>query len=87
MRPKIYHGPHEGETNLASSERTCSLKIAQTTAGRNYGQAQKAWVHNEALQTLDTVACAIVEEPERNDPPASPTEGSSYIIGAAPTGA
>ena len=44
-------------------------------------------MHNEALQILDTVACAIVEEPTRNDPPASATEGVSYIIGAEPTGA
>jgi Protein of unknown function (DUF2793) len=51
------------------------------------GQAQKEWVHNEALQILDSVACAIVEEPHRNDPPATPAEGSSYIIGSAPTGA
>ena len=29
----------------------------------------------------------MVEEPPRNDPPASASEGSSYIIGAAPTGA
>ena len=33
------------------------------------------------------MACAIVEEPARNDPPASPASGASYIIGAAPTGA
>ena len=42
-------------------------------------------MHNEALQILDTVACAIVEEPARNDPPASPAAGSGYIIGGAPT--
>jgi hypothetical protein len=43
-------------------------------------------VHNEALQILDAALAAIVEEPPRNDPPASPSEGSSYIVGAAPTG-
>jgi hypothetical protein len=50
------------------------------------GQAQKEWVHNEALQILDAVACAIIEEPARNDPPETPAVGSSFIIGAAPTG-
>jgi hypothetical protein len=44
-------------------------------------------VHNEALQTIDAVVSATVEEPPRNDPPVSPAEGSSYIVGAAPTGA
>lgn len=44
-------------------------------------------MHNEALQTIDTVLSAIVEEPPRNDPPVSPAEGSSYIVGPAPTGA
>jgi hypothetical protein len=42
---------------------------------------------NEALQILDAATSAIVEEPPRNDPPASPSEGTSYIVGAAPTGA
>ena len=50
------------------------------------GQAQKELAHNEALQILDCVAAASVEEPPRNDPPASAEEGVTYIIGSAPTG-
>ena len=43
-------------------------------------------MHNEALQILDAATSAVVEEPPRNDPPASASEGTSYIVGAAPTG-
>jgi hypothetical protein len=50
------------------------------------GQAQKEFFHNEALQTLDIAVCAAVEEPPRPDPPASPTTGSCYLVGQAPTG-
>lgn len=51
------------------------------------GQAQKELFHNEALQILDCVAAASVEEPPRNDPPASAAEGVTYIVGPVPTGA
>lgn len=40
-----------------------------------------------ALQILDAAVSAIVEEPPRNDPPTSASEGLCYIVGAAPTGA
>jgi hypothetical protein len=63
--------------------KTSRLKMPFISAG----QAQKEWVHNEALQILDMVAGAIVEEPARNDPPTAASEGISYIIGPAPTGA
>ena len=51
------------------------------------GQAQKEFFHNEALQTLDLLAAAAVEELPRASPPASPTLGACYIIASAPTGA
>lgn len=51
------------------------------------GQAQKEFFHNEALQTLDMLVAAAVEEPPRTSPPASPALGASYIVGSAPTGA
>lgn len=51
------------------------------------GQAQKELFHNEALQILDCVAAASVEEDPRNDPPASAAEGATYIVGPVPTGA
>ena len=50
------------------------------------GQAQKEFYHNEALQTLDLLAAAAVEEATRSDPPPAPTVGSCYIIGSSPTG-
>jgi hypothetical protein len=51
------------------------------------GQAQKEFTHNEALQTMDIMLAAAVEEPPRTTPPASPAIGACYIVAAAPTGA
>jgi hypothetical protein len=51
------------------------------------GQAQKEFTHNEALQILDFIAAAAVEEGPRADPPASPAVGACYIVGPSPTGA
>src|SRR5436190_22094813 len=51
------------------------------------GQAQKEWYHNEALQTLDLLVAAAVEEAPRNDPPASPMPGACFIVGSSPAGA
>ena len=39
-----------------------------------------------ALQVLDTIVAAAVEEGPRNDPPSSPLPGSCYLIGTAPSG-
>lgn len=51
------------------------------------GQSQKELFHNEALQMIDTIAAAAVEEAPRNDPPVTPVQGNCFIVGAAPTGA
>jgi hypothetical protein len=51
------------------------------------GQAQKEFYHNEALQTLDIVVAAAVEDGSIDTPPASPALGACYIVGSAPTGA
>jgi hypothetical protein len=51
------------------------------------GQAQKELYHNEAVQTLETVASPSVEEGPRVSPPASPAVGACYIVAASPTGA
>ena len=48
------------------------------------GQAQKELFHNEALARLDAIVAAAVEEPPRNDPPASVENGACYIIGSSP---
>ena len=50
------------------------------------GQAQKELVHNEALQILDLMVAAAVEEPPRTAPPSSPTVGATYIVAAGATG-
>lgn len=50
------------------------------------GQAQKELFHNEALQILDTLVAATVEEPSRNDPPDPPVVGTCFLVGTAPTG-
>ena len=50
------------------------------------GQAQKEVTHNEALQTLDSLVVAAVEEPPRLEPPGTPVVGACYIVGTAPTG-
>jgi hypothetical protein len=50
------------------------------------GQASKEFFHNEALQTLDLVTAAAVEEGPRNDPADAPELGSCYIVGDSPTG-
>ena len=50
------------------------------------GQAQKELVHNEALQTLDFLTAAAIEEAPRNDPPPNPIVGTCYIVGPSPTG-
>ena len=50
------------------------------------GQAQKEIAVNEALQALDTVVAAAIEEPARADPPISPIVGSTYIVADGATG-
>ncbi|MGP1283675.1 MAG: DUF2793 domain-containing protein [Parasphingopyxis sp.] len=50
------------------------------------GQAQKELYHNEALALLDAAVHAAVESRGDDVPPASPSAGQSWIVGAAPTG-
>ena len=50
------------------------------------GQAQKELFHNEALARIDAALHAAVEDGPRSTPPPSPSEGQSWIVGAAPTG-
>jgi hypothetical protein len=51
------------------------------------GQAQKEWVHNEALQILDIAVAAAVEDGPISTPPASPPIGACFIVAADPTDA
>jgi hypothetical protein len=51
------------------------------------GQSQKEWFHNEALQTIDALLCAMVEGPPVAQPPASPAEGQCFIIASGGSGA
>lgn len=49
-------------------------------------QAQKEITHNEAIVGLDMLAHPAVESTALSAPPASPTLGALWIVGAAPTG-
>lgn len=50
------------------------------------GQAQKELVHNEAVQAIEILLAAAVEEPPRAAPPAAPEVGATYIVASSPTG-
>jgi hypothetical protein len=41
----------------------------------------------EALQTLDVVVAAAIEEPPRASPPPAPAVGSCYLVASSPSGA
>jgi hypothetical protein len=49
-------------------------------------QAQKELFHNEALARIDALLHPVVED-EADAPPSSPTDGESWLVGPAPTGA
>ncbi|GAB4290390.1 MAG: DUF2793 domain-containing protein [Roseovarius sp.] len=49
-------------------------------------QAQKHVTHNEALQLLDALVQAVVEETGAETPPLTPVTGTLYALGAAPGG-
>lgn len=51
------------------------------------GQSQKELIHNEALQVLDVIVAAAVEEAPQSSPPASPPVGACYIVGPSASGA
>lgn len=48
-------------------------------------QAQKHVTHNEALQLLDGLVQAVLEETGVNTPPFEPVTGRLYALGASPT--
>lgn len=50
-------------------------------------QAQKHVTHNEALQRLDALVQLSVIARGQSAPPASPTEGERYLVGAGASGA
>lgn len=50
-------------------------------------QAQKHVTHNEAIVGIDEIIDIVLVERGLNDPPALPSEGDRYSIGAAATGA
>ena len=51
------------------------------------GQAQKELAHNEALLLLDLVSQPVAQSADLATPPATPSPGQCWIVGAAPTGA
>jgi hypothetical protein len=50
-------------------------------------QAQKHITHNEALEQLDTLIGARLLDRDLSSPPASPTDGDTYLVKASATGA
>lgn len=50
-------------------------------------QSQKHVTHNEALRVLDVVVQLSVVDKDLATPPASPLEGTRYIVGSSPSGA
>ncbi|MEM7568151.1 MAG: DUF2793 domain-containing protein [Pseudomonadota bacterium] len=49
-------------------------------------QAQKEITHNEALALLDHFVQPVIEAVPSAAPPASPVDGTSYIVGTSATG-
>lgn len=62
---------------------TPNLALAYIAAG----QAQKEITHNDALNDLDALTQLSVIDRVTNTPPASPSNGDSYLVGGSPTGA
>ena len=50
------------------------------------GQAQKEWLHNEALQRIDALLCPTVEGDALASPPANPPVGACYLVAAGANG-
>ena len=50
------------------------------------GQAQKELYHNEALEALDLLVAAVVEDLPQDSPPADPPIGSTFLVGDSPAG-
>lgn len=51
------------------------------------GQAQKDITHNEAVILVDHMIFPTVQEGPLNEPPPSPMDGSSWLVGSSPIGA
>jgi hypothetical protein len=49
------------------------------------GQAQKEWLHNEALQRIDLLLCPVVEGAALVSPPANPPKGACYLVAEGAT--
>lgn len=65
------------------SDRTPNLQLPLIAPS----QAQKHVTHNEAILRLDGLAQLVIEDVDRDTPPAAVAEGVVYSIGTAPTGA
>jgi hypothetical protein len=49
-------------------------------------QSQKEVTHNDALNILDVLIQAVVQDVGLNTPPGSPTVGQCWVVGSSPTG-
>jgi hypothetical protein len=50
-------------------------------------QAQKHVTHNEAIELLDMIVQLTFESAQASTPPSAPSEGQTWGLSAAPTGA
>jgi Protein of unknown function (DUF2793) len=64
------------------AEESAKLRIPYLAAA----QAQKHVTHNEAMTLLDTLVQLSVLDKDLTAPPASPSEGDTYIVAAGATG-
>lgn len=51
------------------------------------GQAQKEWLHNEALQRIDMLLCPTIEGPALAVPPVNPPDGACFLVAVGAAGA
>ena len=86
QRPSWAFSPKAG-TELSRAPSGALFFRSERTWVLSVGQAQKEFTHNEALQALDLIVAAAVEEAPRSSPPASPVAGACYIVGSSPSGA
>src|SRR5690606_23850993 len=79
--PRIAAG--EGHRGNAMSDTSANLSLPYLMPA----QAQKHVTHNEALDRLDALVQAVVQDRDRAAPPAAPQPGDCHLVPAGAGGA